>query len=411
MSSVKIVLREKKQKDGTYPLAIRIIKDRRTSFIHTGKTIKKEDWDATEHKVKKSHTNHARLNNYLLKKLSDATNVSLEMETIKSEVSSRALKQKIKPLVGVTFNPQAELYLENLKKSGKYTRYKPDRTRLSHFKNFLISRKGIEDIALSDVTVPLLEHFKVYLKEEETIKSSERSIVNALMAIRSVLSQAIKSEILDTKYYPFGAGKISIKFPESLKIGLTLEEVKKVEEVDLSPGSFEDHARNLWLFAFYFAGMRISDVLRLKWSDIQNGRLHYTMGKNAKGGSFKISKKASDIIELYENMKRSEHDFIFPDLKVFDNLDDKYNVQRRISFVVSRIDKHLKKRVAVQAGITKKLTMHIARHTFGQISGDKIPIQMLQKLYRHSSVTTTIGYQSNFLFKDTDEAMESVIGS
>ncbi|GAL82102.1 hypothetical protein JCM19274_2813 [Algibacter lectus] len=25
--------------------------------------------------------------------------------------------------------------------------------------------------------------------------------------------------------------------------------------------------------------------------------------------------------------------------------------------------------------------MHIARHSFGNISGDKIPIQMLQKLY------------------------------
>jgi hypothetical protein len=40
----------------------------------------------------------------------------------------------------------------------------------------------------------------------------------------------------------------------------------------------------------------------------------------------------------------------------------------------------------------KKLTMHIARQTFGNISGEKIPIQMLQKLYRHSSITTTIGY-------------------
>ena len=58
----------------------------------------------------------------------------------------------------------------------------------------------------------------------------------------------------------------------------------------------------------------------------------------------------------------------------------------------------------------KKLTAHIARHTFGNISGDKISIQMLQKLYRHTFITTTIGYQSNFIHKDADEALDSVLG-
>ncbi|MGA8853026.1 MAG: hypothetical protein WB492_02500 [Christiangramia sp.] len=33
--------------------------------------------------------------------------------------------------------------------------------------------------------------------------------------------------------------------------------------------------------------------------------------------------------------------------------------------------------IAKKAGITKKLSMHIARHSFGNIAGDKIPIQML----------------------------------
>ncbi len=54
--------------------------------------------------------------------------------------------------------------------------------------------------------------------------------------------------------------------------------------------------------------------------------------------------------------------------------------------------------------------MHIARHTFGNISGDRIPIQMLQKLYRHSSITTTIGYQGNFIHQSADDALEAVIG-
>jgi hypothetical protein len=50
-----------------------------------------------------------------------------------------------------------------------------------------------------------------------------------------------------------------------------------------------------------------------------------------------------------------------------------------------------------------------ARHSFGHISEDKIPIKMLQKLYRHSSVTTTIKYQANFIHKDADDALDNVV--
>jgi integrase/recombinase XerD len=99
---------------------------------------------------------------------------------------------------------------------------------------------------------------------------------------------------------------------------------------------------------------------------------------------------------------------VFPELKVLENLNDKYTVEKKISFAVSRLNKALKK-VRAQAEIDKPLTMHIARHTFGNISGEKIPIQMLQKLYRHSSITTTIGYQANFIHKDADDALDAVV--
>jgi integrase/recombinase XerD len=64
--------------------------------------------------------------------------------------------------------------------------------------------------------------------------------------------------------------------------------------------------------------------------------------------------------------------------------------------------------ISDELGLIKKLTMHIARHTFGNLAGEKISIQMLQKLHRHSSITTTIGYQANFMHKDA--ALDSGIG-
>ena len=67
------------------------------------------------------------------------------------------------------------------------------------------------------------------------------------------------------------------------------------------------------------------------------------------------------------------------------------------------------KRIAQEANIEKNLSNHIARHSFGNIAGDKIHPLMLQKLYRHSDLKTTLNYQANFIHKDADEALDSVI--
>ena len=402
MSSTKIILRKKKNKDGTFPLAIRIIKNRKSSFIHIGHSIKASEWDAKNMKIKKSHPNSARLNNLISKKIADASNTLIEMETQDKDTSSQVIRRQIKHSgLKSTFFPLADTYIENLKKSGKFNRVSAEQPRINRFKEFLKN----EDIAFQDITVNLLARYQAYLKSTRQI--NERTVVNHLIIIRTIFNQAIKSNIVEAKYYPFGRDKTRIKFPDSMKIGLTKEEVIKFEEFKLKEGSYFNHVRNLWLFSFYFAGMRISDVLRLRWSDLKDDRLFYAMGKNLKAGSLKVPEKALKILNQYTKDKRQEDDLIFPELKILENLNNTYEVQQKISLAVRRIDENLKK-IANQASINKKITMHIARHTFGNISGDKISIQMLQKLYRHTSVTTTIAYQANFVHKDADEALDAV---
>lgn len=399
MADVKLVLRQKPDKEGKLPLALRITKDRKTSFVHLGYNLSPDEWDATKQRVKKSHPNSTRLNNFILKKLSEAHDQSLELKAQKKYVSSQLVKQKIKPTAGSTFFPQAELYLQRLKEAGKYNQYTADKPRVKHFKEFLN-----QDIAFADITVAMLERFQAHVKNK--LECSQRTAVNHIVVIRSVFSFAIKNEVIDEKHYPFGRGKMKIKFPESSKIGLTPEEIERLEAAPLEGNAH--HARNLWLFSYYFAGMRVSDVLRLKWSDFQNDRLHYAMGKNEKGGSLKIPDKAVAIIDQYKAFKENKDDLVFPELKGVD-FADKFITQRTIAFKTSAIDKTLKNHVATAAKINKKLTMHLARHSFAQVASDKIPVQVLQKLYRHSSIVTTMGYQSNFTTQQTDDALDAVL--
>jgi integrase/recombinase XerD len=403
VATLKVVLKKDKNKDGSYPLVIRITKDRKTTFIKIGHNIKVTQWDSIAQKVKKSHPNSTRLNNLISNKFTEAQNKLLELEANKQDLSSVAIKSSLKGSKHSTFNKQSAIYLEQLKKSGKFNRWSADGPRVKRFQEFI----GNADITFSEIDIPLIRRFKTHLKVTRSI--TERTIMNHLVVLRSIFSQAIDAKVVDEKYYPFGKGKILIKLPESNKIGLDKDEVEKLENLELKPGSKMDHGRNVWLFAFYFAGMRAGDVLRLKWSDFQNQRLYYTMGKNMKPGSLKTPVKALAIIEKYkrENVK---HDLVFPDLEAVMDIKDRFEVEKKINQKVKLLDEGLAE-VAKEIKLTKKLTMHISRHTFGNISGDKIHVQMLQKLYRHTHISTTIGYQGNFIHKDADEALEAVIGN
>ncbi|MEL6304546.1 MAG: tyrosine-type recombinase/integrase, partial [Bacteroidota bacterium] len=103
----------------------------------------------------------------------------------------------------------------------------------------------------------------------------------------------------------------------------------------------------------------------------------------------------------------NENNLVFPELRNID-LENIRVLKTRIKTVTRNFNRHLKK-IAKQVGIEKNLSMHIARHSFGNISGDTIPLQTLQKLYRHSSITTTMNYQANFISKNEDEALDMVV--
>lgn len=248
----------------------------------------------------------------------------------------------------------------------------------------------------------LIKRFENYLFIKRGL--ARRTVANYMITIRTIYNIAIQKSLAEPKFYPFGKGKYQIKFPETQKIGLTSAEIIILETIR-GLSTAQQYALNAWLISFYFAGIRISDVLQLKWKDFLDSRLYYRMGKNQKLVSLKIPIKVNTVLNRID--RNDDSIYVFKELENI-NLKDKRALRSRIKSVTRNFNRRLEF-VAEKAGIEKKLTMHIARHSFGNISGDKIPIRLLQKLYRHSSVTTTIMYQSNFITKDTDEALEKVV--
>ena len=131
------------------------------------------------------------------------------------------------------------------------------------------------------------------------------------------------------------------------------------------------------------------------------------MKKNSKIVSLLIPDKAKKIIDSHQRTKGGNNDFIFPYLKYVNSKDGKV-LWKKTKLAIRKINDEMGT-IADKAEINKKITMHIARHSFGNIAGDNIPVQLLQQLYRHSSITTTMMYQSNFMNKKTDDALQSVV--
>ncbi len=403
MASIKIILwKADRKKDGTCPIAIRITKDRKPRYIFTGHYVKEKDWDPVNSRVKKSHPNSARLNSYLFKKFSEANDLLLESDSGTNYSSSKEIKNKVKRKgKNISFFTLADQRIKEYKDKGTFTVALADESKINNIRKFVDNG----DLYFTDITVPFLQRFKVYCASE--LKQSERTITNHLILIRTLFNRAIKEGIVDAKYYPFGGDNIKIRVGSGLKIGLTKEEIGKIEDLELTPETAIWHARNIWLFSFYFAGIRIADVLELKWSDFKDNRLHYMMHKNSKPVTLKIPDKAKKIMNRYARNKKKPNDYIFPGLENADPK-DRRDVYRKRRNADRWYNKKLKE-IATMAGIDKNLSHHIARHSFGNIAGDKVHPLMLQKLYRHSDLKTTINYQANFIHKEADEALDSVV--
>ncbi len=401
MASIKVLLYKSNPKaDGTYPIVIRVIQNRKIFYHQIGHSVKPTDWDEKDGIVKKSLMNSVRLNYLIIKKKTEISEIMLMAEQENRGLSNKLLKKKIKNKNKSSFNDVADEHLADLLKLKKFNQHSGEKPRVNHFKTFIED----DDISFQNITITLLKKFMIYLKADKGL--SERSMMNCLIVIRTIFNKAISEGLVESKLYPFGKGKIQIKLIESRKIGLNPEEVKKLEDINLNDNQDLLNARNIWLTSFYLAGVRISDIIKLKWTDIQDGRLTYIMNKNGKLVSLKMPEKA---IAIFANYMKNKNDstYVFPFLTDDYGKDEK-TINLKTRSANSLINRRLKI-ITEKLEIDKKVTMHISRHTFGQIAGDKIAPQLLQKLYRHSDLKTTIGYQSNFIHNDVDGALSDIL--
>ena len=162
--------------------------------------------------------------------------------------------------------------------------------------------------------------------------------------------------------------------------------------------------RDVFIFACYCGGMRISDIIMLQKINFNGTHIKFTSQKTTTQQHLKVPTKALEIINYYENPK-VQNQFLFPLLRQDIDLEDNHEVYVQKRKVIQTLNKHLKL-ITAELGIEKKITFHCSRHTFATSAISKgISIDKVSKLLGHSTIAQTLEY-AKIVNNQVDNAMD-----
>ena len=134
------------------------------------------------------------------------------------------------------------------------------------------------------------------------------TVASNFKSLYAVLNKAVAIGII--KINPIKGYQIVTENTE--KESLTFDEIKKLSDLEISAHhKGMSKARDMFLFSFFTAGMRFSDVCRLKWENIIGNEIVYTMGKSKTKVRMKRSSSLHSMVWKTNRPKKLNIDYIF----------------------------------------------------------------------------------------------------
>lgn len=406
-------LNSKPRVDGTFEIFIRVTQDRKHKSVKTGITVASK----TEFNKKAKYGQWIRgksgsiknLNNILENKLNELKDKYHKLDSAENNPSKERLINLFKGEAPGDFMIFLNRIIERFSNAGSYRSAK----RYNQLRNKLISFSG-SNLPFDRLTVTFMKDF-----QDSLTGLHQNTIYEHFKNLKAAVNQAINEDVFSSDKNPFIRFKVDQV--TTSKERLTEKEIKAIQNAKIKKDDPLWHIRNYFLFSFYAGGIRAGDLMTLKWDNVQDGNLTYVMSKTVKkkliSKSIPILPEAEKILNIY-NSKNEKDEFIFPILNP--SLANKINSDKRIksgeevkffNAISSRnadINKKLKA-LADLAGIAKKLTFHIARHSFADYAINKgINPKALQKILGHEKFATTETYINSIQNKLVDDEMRKL---
>lgn len=253
MATLKIVLKNnKKRANGTYPLALRITHKGRSKYIFLKEFVKAEEWDSIAERVTKTVRNRSLLNNILAKRKLEVDNVILEFERRSDSYSVDDILNKLNSAdKELYFDDLAEEMISKMGRQNSMNYRDTEFFRLNIIKRYNKNKK----IKLGDLTESYLMKFVEHFKNVDV--KSPNTIHKYVSLMQRVYRRALREEIIKGSDRHFERVLATIKKQPTEKVYLSIDEIQKIHDLELNEDSTINDVRNIWLFSFYLAGMRL----------------------------------------------------------------------------------------------------------------------------------------------------------
>jgi len=231
-----------------------------------------------------------------------------------------------------------------------------------------INKKELLKIESSDI--------KKFLEKENNKSSKTRA--HYITVLNNFYTFLINENIIN--YNPLENIKLP-KIEKKLPDYLTIEEVDKLLDIPLNTAY--DYRNKAMLETLYATGIRISELINLKVSDIDfNECFIRIMGKGSKERIVPFNDICKEYLEIYINIYR---------LELLKHKDSEYIFINNLSKNISRqgFFKILKE-ICVKQGIKKNVSPHLLRHSFAtHLLNNGADLRIIQELLGHSDLATT----------------------
>jgi site-specific recombinase XerD len=368
-----------------------------------GIRLNPKEWHEGDQKVRRNHHNYKRFNHELDKVRLEAQRIILDLKAL-DKLNPKTVVARLKGSDDENFFTYSEKYRDQLRNQGSVRNSRNLQVVLNKIEDY----HGSKSLSLSDLDHEFLNGFQVHLKRK--YENAQNTIRKNLKLLKRVLESARRDNYLNRN--PFENYSLP-SYQKSEKKALSIEQIKKLEELDLKQGSDLWHARNYFLFSFYNAGIRFGDLISLKRENIIDGRLKYVMSKTKgnrkpKWKNIQLLPQALKILALYDYENRSPNEFLFPIVDTRRDLSNPVVFENEKSRKNAIINKRLKE-IAKRAGIELSLSTHIARHSFANYARKNgMSIYSISKALAHSKLSTTEQYLESFDEEMLDNEMEQL---
>ncbi|MDT0650838.1 site-specific integrase [Autumnicola edwardsiae] len=363
-----------KKKDTLAPIYARVTVNGRRAEISLSRQCHPESWDDRAHRLKGRNLEATTLNNYLDAKYAKLLQCYEDLLKEDGIITARAIKARFLG-ADATFKSLQDVIEHHKSTMGdilKHGTLKNYGATEKYLLDYLAREHKTNNIYLKNISYQFVTGFDKFLRRQKDKAGKKQLSNNGIMKhmerFKKLTNLSIKLGWMDKD--PFRDYKM--KFEKFDRAYLNQRELNYIEETRFSRITLET-TKDIFLFACY-TGLSYIDVKQLTTDNLikgVNGKnwIYCRREKSQTPMKIPLLEKAENILQKYQN---PISEFLLP----------VYSNQKTNSYL---------KEIATQCQIPKKLSFHVARHTFATTItlSNGVPIETVSKLLGHSKLSTT----------------------